>query len=147
MARGCHGTASMREGSVGYELWKSLPRQWRTNTRRCTGGKSSARLLTTPGSSTSGASTEVVPRLHCNISPDIRVGSSHRLKKPKGTTFAIGRVLVAKTRLSPGFMAAVGRPARNSGAKLSWSGPLCSGPHYAVAPPFSLVPAHPASLG
>lgn len=58
---------------------------------------------------------------------------------PPNPTFAIGKVLVAKTRISLGLMAAVGRPARDNGVNLSWSKPPCSGLHRAV----SVIPHNP----
>lgn len=45
---------------------------------------------------------------------DIRVGFP-----PQKNPFAIGKVLLAKTRISLGLMAAAGRPARDSGVNLS----------------------------
>lgn len=64
-------------------------------------------------------------------------------------TFAIGKVLVAKTRISLGLMAAVGRPARDSGVNLSWSEAalLRTAPcrQSDPTPPPLLVPTHCAS--
>lgn len=61
---------------------------------------------------------------------------------------AIGKVLVAKTRISPGLMATVGRLARASGVNISW--PWAKGAQdcavQTVAPPFLLVPPHHASF-
>lgn len=45
------------------KLWKRLHGQWRTDTRRYTAGQSSARLHSTPGTSTSGKGAEIVPAL------------------------------------------------------------------------------------